>query len=210
MSKRITYGYARVSARDQNLARQFDALRRFPVEERYIYADRASGKNFDRPSYKEVIRLMRPGDVLVVKSIDRLGRSYDEIIEQWHMITKEMGCAIVVIDMPLLDTRKQAGGLTGIFIADLVLQVLSYVAQIERENIRQRQAEGIALAKARGVRFGRPAKVRPRNFRRVSCQVMQGEISRKRAASLLNVSITTFEKWMDVDQPGWRNLLKAQ
>lgn len=208
MEAGITYGYARVSARDQNLARQFEALKRFPVEERFIYSDSASGKDFDRPSYQKLMHIMRPGDVMVVKSIDRLGRNYDEIIEQWRTITKAMGCAIVVIDMPLLDTRNQAKGLTSAFIADLVLQVLSYVAQIERENIRQRQAEGIALAKARGVRFGRPAKKRPENYREVSHQVLQGKLSRKKASLLLGVSITTLEKWMDADTPGWRNLLK--
>lgn len=210
MNTGITYGYARVSARDQNLARQFEALKRFPVEERFIYSDSASGKDFNRPSYRELMRLMRPGDVMVVKSIDRLGRNYDEIIEQWRTITKGMGCAIVVIDMPLLDTRNQTQGLTSAFIADLVLQVLSYVAQIERENIKQRQAEGIALAKARGVRFGRPAKMRPGNYHDVSRQVLQGSLSRKSAALLLGVSITTLEKWMDADEPGWRELLKER
>lgn len=210
MNTGITYGYARVSARDQNLARQFEALKRFPVEERFIYSDSASGKDFDRPSYRELMRLMRPGDVMVVKSIDRLGRNYNEIIEQWRTITKGMGCAIVVIDMPLLDTRNQTQGLTSAFIADLVLQVLSYVAQIERENIKQRQAEGIALAKARGVRFGRPAKMRPENYHDVSRQVLQGSLSRKSAALLLGVSITTLEKWMDADEPSWRNLLKER
>ena len=208
MNTGITYGYARVSARDQNLARQFEALKRFPVEERCIYSDSASGKDFDRPSYRRLMRLMRPGDVMVVKSIDRLGRNYDEIIEQWRTITKGMGCAIVVLDMPLLDTRNQPQGLTSAFIADLVLQILSYVAQIERENIRQRQAEGIALAKARGVRFGRPAIERPNSYQEISQQFMRGELSRKKAAVLLDVSVTTFEKWMDADKPGWRNLLK--
>lgn len=204
-----TYGYARVSARDQNLARQYEALRRFPIEERFIYADTASGKNFDRPSYVRLMHMMQPGDVMVIKSIDRLGRNYDEIIEQWRTITKQMGCAIVVLDMPLLDTRIQADGLTGAFIADLVLQVLSYVAQIERENIRQRQAEGIALAKARGVRFGRPAIERPEIYGKVSWQVIHGELSRGEAARVSGVSVTTFEKWMDADNPGWRHLSKG-
>lgn len=209
MCKRTTYGYARVSAKDQNLARQLDALRRFPVEERFIYADSASGKDFHRPAYARLMRAMHPGDVMVVKSIDRLGRNYDEIIEQWRIITKRMGCAIVVLDMPLLDTRKQAEGLTGAFIADLVLQILSYVAQIERENIRQRQAEGIAAAKARGVRFGRPAIARPESYALVSARVVRGGLSRKEGAQMLGVSVTTLEKWLDADRPGWRHMARA-
>lgn len=209
MNKETTYGYARVSAKDQNLARQLDALRRFPVEERFIYADSASGKDFHRPAYARLMRAMRPGDVMVVKSIDRLGRNYDDIIEQWRIITKRMGCAIVVLDMPLLDTRKQAEGLTGAFIADLVLQILSYVAQIERENIKQRQAEGIAAAKARGVRFGRPAIERPESYETIGRRVVHGELSRKEGARVLGVSVTTLEKWLDADEPGWRHASKS-
>ena len=153
-----TYGYARVSAKDQHLDRQMDALRAFPVSETKIYADKASGKDFNRPAYQQLMRTMQPGDVLVVKSIDRLGRNYDEILEEWRRITKTMRCAMVVLDMPLLDTRFTKSNVTGVFIADVVLQLLSYVAQVERDSIRQRQAEGIAAAQARGVRFGRPPK----------------------------------------------------
>ena len=150
------YGYARVSSRDQNLARQYDALRKFPVEHDNIFADKASGKDFNRPNYRRLLKRLKPGDVIVIKSIDRLGRNYNEIIDEWRDITRQRQAAIVVLDMPLLDTRGTGGGITGVFIADLMLQLLSYIAQIERENIHQRQAEGIAAAQARGVRFGRP------------------------------------------------------
>ena len=200
------YGYIRVSTKEQNEDRQRVAMHEFGIADRDLYMDKQSGKDFERPNYKKLVRKLKPGDTLVIKSIDRLGRNYDEIIEQWRTITKQMGCAIVVLDMPLLDTRRQADGLTGAFIADLVLQVLSYVAQIERENIRQRQAEGIALAKARGVRFGRPAIERPKIYGKVSWQVIHGELSRGEAARASGVSVTTFEKWMDADNPGWRHL----
>ena len=153
------YGYARVSSRDQNLNRQLDALSAYGVEPANVFADRASGKDFDRPQYRELLHALASGDVLVVLSIDRLGRNYSEILEEWRRITKELGAAIVVLDMPLLDTRaRDCGGsdVTSTLIADIVLQLLSYVAQVERENIHRRQAEGIAAARARGVRFGRP------------------------------------------------------
>lgn len=194
------YGYARVSSKDQNLDRQLDALLSFPVSESDIYADKASGKSFDRPKYKQLMGTMRSGDVLVVKSIDRLGRNYDEIIEEWRRVTKHMGCAIVVLDMPLLDTRETEKNITGKFIADIALQLLSYVAQVERENIKQRQAEGIASAKARGVRFGRPPLERPKNYEVTKEAFLSGALTRKEAAQRLNVSVTTFEKWMAVDQ----------
>ena len=151
----IVYGYARVSAKDQKLRRQIDALTGFPVAEERIYADKASGKDFERPEYRKLVKRLRPGDVMVVKSIDRLGRNYDEILEQWRILTKVKRVFVVVLDMPLLDTRNDQHGITGVFLADVVLQLLSYVAQLERENIRQRQAEGIAAARARGVRFER-------------------------------------------------------
>ena len=148
------YGYARVSSRDQNLNRQLDALSAYGVEPANVFADRASGKDFDRPQYRELLHALASGDVLVVLSIDRLGRNYSEILEEWRRITKELGAAIVVLDMPLLDTRaRDCGGsdVTSTLIADIVLQLLSYVAQVERENIHRRQAEGIAAARARGV-----------------------------------------------------------
>lgn len=149
------FGYVRVSSRDQNETRQIIALESYGVPARNIFIDKQSGKDFERPKYKQVLKKLKPGDLLVIKSIDRLGRNYDEILEQWRIITKEIRADVVVLDMPLLDTRKQPSDLTGTFIADLVLQILSYVAQTEREAIRQRQAEGIAAAKARGVHFGR-------------------------------------------------------
>ena len=158
-----TYGYARVSSSDQNADRQLLALRARDVPERNIYIDRQSGRDFIRPQYAELSLRLREGDLLYVLSIDRLGRNYTEVLEQWRRLTKEIGVDIVVIDMPLLDTR-QGKDLMGTFIADLVLQILSFVAQSERESIRRRQAEGIAAAKLRGVRFGRPEAVVPDNF----------------------------------------------
>lgn len=200
MSKGKFYGYARVSSKDQNLDRQLDALAMFPVLPENIYADKTSGKDFNRPAYRQLMSVMEPGDVLVVKSIDRIGRNYDEIIDEWRNITKHMGCAIVVIDMPLLDTRESKGSVTGVFISDLVLQLLSYVAQVERDNIKQRQAEGIASAKARGVRFGRPPKKRPKCYEETKKAFLSGMLTRREAASRLRVSVTTFEKWMKADK----------
>ncbi|MEA4817224.1 MAG: recombinase family protein, partial [[Clostridium] scindens] len=156
-----TYGYVRVSTKEQNEDRQLIALQEFPVLEKCIYMDKLSGKDFNRPQYQKLLKKMRPGDLLVVKSIDRLGRNYEEILLQWRMITKEKQVDVVVLDMPLLDTRKSGNDLTGTFVADLVLQILSYVAQTERENIHQRQMEGIAAARLRGVQFGRPRKPVP-------------------------------------------------
>jgi DNA invertase Pin-like site-specific DNA recombinase len=158
-----TYGYARVSSTDQNEYRQLLALRARNVPEQNIFVDKQSGKDFLRPQYAELVLRLREGDLLYVLSIDRLGRNYEEIQDQWRFLTKEIGIDIVVIDMPLLDTR-QGKDLMGTFIADLVLQILSFVAQSERDSIRRRQAEGIAAAKARGVRFGRPEAPVPDNF----------------------------------------------
>ena len=157
------YGYVRVSTRDQNEERQLVAMREFGVEDDHIVLDKQSGKNFDRPGYQCLIKKLKPGDTLVIKSIDRLGRNYEEILEQWRLLTKERQVGIVVLDMPLLDTR-QGRDLTGTLIADIVLQLLSYVAQTERESIRQRQAEGIAEAKAKGVHFGPQPKALPDGF----------------------------------------------
>jgi DNA invertase Pin-like site-specific DNA recombinase len=195
MSGGKVYGYARVSSADQNLARQLDALLGFPVEQQFIYADKASGKDFNRPAYKNLIDVLNEGDTLVVKSIDRLGRNYQEIINEWRRITTQIKAAIVVLDMPILDTREKTNGITGVFISDLVLQLMSYVAQIERDNIKVRQAEGIAAAKARGVNCGRPSFDVPANFADVCQRFEEGEISRTEAAELLNVSISTFYRW---------------
>ena len=191
---RQTYGYIRVSTREQNEARQLDALYKAGVEEKKIYMDKQSGKDFDRKGYQRLLHRLRPGDTLFVKSIDRLGRNYNEILEQWRLITKEKNAAIVVLDMPLLDTRQDRD-LTGTLIADIVLQLLSYVAQTEREFIRQRQREGIAAAKARGVRFGREAIPVPENFLEVRARWTGGEFNSRQAAALMGVSQNTFLKW---------------
>ncbi|MEE0753103.1 recombinase family protein [Frisingicoccus sp.] len=191
----VIYGYARVSSRDQCEERQLIALMDFPVPERNIYVDKISGKDFNRPQYRKLLKKLKMGDVLVIKSIDRLGRNYEEILEQWRVITKEKKAAVVVLDMPLLDTRKTKKDLMGIFVADLVLQILSYVAQTERENIRQRQKEGIAAAKKRGVRLGRPPKEKPGSFPDVLNAWKAGKISSREAATVLGVAQNTFLRW---------------
>lgn len=191
----MNYGYARVSSRDQNEQRQLDALMSFGVEEKNIFVDKQSGKDFEREKYKKLLRKLKSGDVLIVKSIDRLGRNYDEILEQWRVLTKEKNISVVVLDMPLLDTR-QTKDLTGTLIADIVLQLLSYVAQTEREFIRQRQAEGIAAAKARGVKFGRKAITVPTEFEYYKRLWERGEISSRCAAEMLNISQSTFMRWV--------------
>ena len=188
------YGYIRVSTREQNLDRQLLALRAFGVREKQIYQEKQSGKDFERPVYQRLIKKLKPGDTLVIKSIDRLGRNYDEILEQWRILTKEKKVDIVVLDMPLLDTR-QGHDLTGMLIADIVLQLLSYVAQTEREYIRQRQAEGIAAARARGVHLGRKPKHKPENFAIVFSEWESGAISARTASKRLNVDRKTFSKW---------------
>jgi len=193
MSERL-FGYVRVSTREQNLERQLLAMREFGVEEESIYQDRQSGKDFERPAYQRLIKKLEPGDTLVIKSIDRLGRNYDEILEQWRVITKEKQTAVVVLDMPLLDTR-QGRDLTGTLIADIVLQLLSYVAQTEREFIHQRQMEGIAAAKARGTHMGRKPKEKPRNYSAVVKLWTEGELSARKAAEKLGVSPKTLAKW---------------
>lgn len=187
----MEYGYVRVSTREQNEQRQMIAMKEYGVEEARIYTDKQSGKDFARKNYKRLLRRLKSGDTLVIKSIDRLGRNYEEILEQWRFITKEKQAAIVVLDMPLLDTR-QTRDLTGTLIADLVLQLLSYVAQTERESIRQRQAEGIAAAKARGVRFGRAPKPLPENFRTVCRRWESGEITGTTAARECGMPLSTF------------------
>ncbi|MCB5713007.1 recombinase family protein [Lactonifactor longoviformis] len=190
-----TYGYVRVSTKEQNEERQMIAMREFGVPDSAIYMDKQSGKDFERPDYKRLMRRLKAGDVLVIKSIDRLGRNYDEILEQWRTITKVKHAAIVVLDMPLLDTR-QGRDFTGVLIADIVLQLLSYVAQTERENIRQRQAEGIAAAKARGVHMGRPPMKTPAGFSSAKKLYQAGGISSRQAAGQLGISSTTFLRWV--------------
>ena len=185
-------GYIRVSTREQNEARQVDALNQFGVDK--LYMDKQSGKDFARPAYRQLLADLKEGDVLVVKSIDRLGRNYEEILDQWRLITKEKQAAIVVLDMPLLDTRNSRD-LTGTLIADIVLQLLSYVAETERTFIKQRQREGIAAAKARGQRFGRPCFERGPEYPALLEQWKAGEISATEAGKRLGVSHITFLKW---------------
>ena len=192
------YGYIRVSTREQNEDRQVIAMREFGVPDGNVVTDKQSGKDFARPGYRRLLRKLKPGDTLVLKSIDRLGRNYDEILEQWRLLTKEKRVEIVVLDMPLLDTR-QGRDLMGTLIADIVLQLLSYVAQTEREFIRQRQAEGIAAAKARGVRFGRKPKKRPEEYERLRDEWRAGRISARAAARQLGVAHRTFMKWVEQD-----------
>ena len=190
----MTYGYVRVSSRDQNEERQMIAMQDFGVEKKQIYLDKQSGKDFERPQYQKLLRKIKSGDTLVIKSIDRLGRNYDEILVQWRAITKQKKAAVVVLDMPLLDTRQNRD-LTGTLIADIVLQLLSYVAQTEREFIKQRQKEGIAAAKARGVRFGRAPMEHPADYDKVYAVWKQGDISAREAGRRLNISYKTFLRW---------------
>ena len=191
----MEYGYIRVSTKEQNEQRQLIAMQTFGISQRQIYMDRQSGKDFDRRNYKRLVRKLKKGDTLVVKSIDRLGRNYNEILEQWRIITKEKQAAIVVLDMPLLNTR-QSRDLTGTLIADIVLQLLSYVAQTEREFIRQRQAEGIAAAKQRGIKFGRKPLPRPEAFPTLKAQWERREISARSAANQLGITHSTFLRWV--------------
>lgn len=185
------YGYIRVSSCDQNEARQMIALKEIGLEEKNIYMDRQSGKDFDRPQYQKLVKRLRTGDLLYIKSIDRLGRNYGEILEQWRFITKGKGVDIIVLDMPLLDTRR-GKDLVGTFLSDIVLQILSFVAENERDNIRQRQSEGIAAAKARGIRFGRPPIPLPDNFREVHRAWRGKEITLRQAAEMCGMPKDTF------------------
>ena len=199
MSK--NYGYARVSSKGQHEDRQVTAFLEEGVAQCDIFVDKQSGKDFDRPKYRRLLKKLEPGDTLFVKSIDRLGRNYEEIIEQWRHIAKEQGVFIVVLDMPLLDTRQKDRDLTGTFIADLILQILSYVAQQERDFIRRRQEEGIAAAKARGVKFGRPPSERPPEFSTLCEQWLKSEISARSAAKTLGIHHRTFKLWATEKDP---------
>lgn len=190
------YGYVRVSTKEQNIDRQMTAMDEVGICKSNIYIDKLSGKDFNRPQYQKLIKKIRSGDVIFIKSIDRLGRDYDEIIEQWRYITKTKDADIVVIDFPLLDTRNTINEVTGKFISDMVLQILSYVAQVERENIKQRQAEGIREAKIKGVKFGRPKLELPDNFEQVYDMWKRKEVSLRAAAKLLNTNPTTLSRWI--------------
>ena len=185
------YGYIRVSSKDQNEDRQLIALNEVGVERKNVYLDKKSGKEFDRPQYKKLLRKLKKDDLLYIKSIDRLGRNYEEILQQWRILTKEKGIDIVVLDMPLLDTRR-GKDLMGTFLSDIVLQVLSFVAENERTNIKQRQAEGIAAAKAKGVKFGRPPLPLPDNFYAVHKAWRSKKLTLKEAANACNMPVGTF------------------
>lgn len=188
------YGYVRVSSRDQNEDRQLIAMKEKGVPANAVFIDKQSGKDFDRPEYQRMLRRLKNGDTLVIKSIDRLGRNYDGILEQWRELSKR-GVGIVVLDMPILDTSKDRD-LTGRLISDIVLQLLSYVAQTERDFIKQRQAEGIAAAKARGVKFGPPPILKPALFESVKAAYLKGAVTSREAGGILHVSHTTFLRWM--------------
>ena len=192
----MKYGYIRVSTKEQNIDRQLTAILKEGIEVNKIYVDKASGKNFNRRKYKKLIKRLKEGDEIYIKSIDRLGRNYDEIINEWNLITKIKNAEIIVLDFPLLDTRAKVNDLTGKFIADIVLQILSYVAQVERENTHQRQMEGIEEAKKRGVRFGRIKKTIPKEFYGMAEKWCRNEISLREAAKQLDISHTTFAKWL--------------
>ena len=194
----MVYGYVRVSTKEQNEARQLIALHEFGIRDGDIYIDKQSGSDFERKNYRWLMKKLKVDDVMVIKSIDRLGRNYDEILEQWRIITKEKQAAIVVLDMPLLDTRR-ARDLTGTLIADIVLQLLSYVAQTERDFIKQRQAEGIIAAKQRGVQFGRRPKARPAEYEGVKSLWTEGRISAREAARRLEITHRTFINWARAD-----------
>ena len=185
------YGYIRVSSKDQNEDRQLIALNEVGVERKNVYLDKKSGKDFDRPQYKKLLRKLKKDDLLYIKSIDRLGRNYEEILQQWRVLTKEKGIDIVVLDMPLLDTRR-GKDLMGTFLSDIVLQVLSFVAENERTNIKQRQAEGIAAAKSKGVKFGRPPLPLPDNFYEVHKAWRSKKLTLKEAANACNMPVGTF------------------
>jgi len=186
------YAYIRVSTKEQNIERQLIALEPYNIPKKNIYTDWQSGKDFDRPAYQKLMKRLRKGDLVIVKSIDRLGRNYNDILLQWQFITKEIGADILVLDMELLDTREKDGNLTGTLIADLVLQIFAYVAQTEREFIHQRQAEGIAAAKANGKKLGPKYLPVPDGFDEICDQCIKGEISTREAAEVLGMSHTTF------------------
>ena len=186
-----TYGYIRVSSKDQSGDRQLIAMRELSVAEKNIFMDKQSGKDFRRPQYQGMVKKLKPDDLVYVKSIDRLGRNYEEILEQWRILTREKGVDIAVLDMPLLDTRR-GKDLMGTFLSDIVLQVLSFVAENERTSIRQRQAEGIAAARARGVRFGRPSRPLPENFPQIHRDWRDKKLTLREAADACAMPVGTF------------------
>ncbi len=190
------YAYIRVSSKDQNIARQVEAMKSIGILEQDMFVDKQSGKDFYREQYQLLLKQLQSGDELYIKSIDRLGRDYDEIQEQWRYLTKKINIDIIVLDFPLLNTRNQVNGITGKFIADLVLQILSYVAQVERENTKQRQAEGIRIAKEKGIKFGRPPIPIPEKFEEIYKLWKANKISKRKAAKMLNTNHNTFSNWI--------------
>ena len=194
MMKRNTYGYIRVSSKDQHVDRQKIALTEYGIPERDLFTDKQSGKDFERPQYKKMLRRIKAGDCVVVTSLDRLGRDYRETLEQWNLITHKKSADIIVLDMPLLNTREAPHNLTGRFLADIVLQIMSYVAETERHNIRRRQAEGIAAARAKGVKIGRPRKPVPENIREIAEMIGRKEISYREAAQKYHVNYSWLYK----------------
>lgn len=186
------YGYIRVSTKEQKPDRQYASMEKYQIDRSNIYMDKMSGKNFERPAYQQMLARLQKGDLVIIKSIDRLGRNYNEILEQWRIITKVIGVDIEVIDMPLLNTASGRDGLTGVFLSDMVLQILAYFAETERNFIRQRQAEGIAAAKAKGVKFGNRRMQDPEEFEYYYQEWKQGRISLRKAAEKMGISHSTF------------------
>lgn len=191
----MKYAYVRVSSVTQNIDRQMEEMYKLGINKKNIYIDKQSGKDFNRPKYQKLKRKIKKGDLLVIKSIDRLGRNYDMIIQEWSDLTKIIECDILVVDMPLLDTRTEGKNLVGKFISDIVLQILSFVAQNERENIRQRQAEGIRIAKEKGIHMGRPKYILPDNFDKIVKEYHNGKITYQEAMEVLNMTKGTFFKY---------------
>ena len=190
------YAYIRVSSKDQNVSRQIEAMHDIGIIDKNMFIDKQSGKNFNREQYQLLLKKLKKGDELYVKSIDRFERDYDEIQEQWRYLTRKIFVDIVVLDFPLLDTRNRVNGITGKFISDLVLQILSYVAQVERENTKQRQAEGIRIAKERGIRLGRPPKSIPEEFKEIYSLWKDNKISKRKGALMLHTNHNTFSSWI--------------
>ena len=188
----MIYAYIRVSTKHQNIDRQYEEIKALDIDDKFIYIDRESGKDFDRTKYQKLIKKLKKDDLLIIKSIDRLGRNYHMILEEWSRITKTIGADIKVLDMPLLDTRIEGKNLVGKFISDIVLQVLSFVAENERTNIRQRQAEGIRIAKEKGVKFGRPKTILPPNTNEILDKYINKELTNIKAANLIGISRGTF------------------
>ena len=191
----MKYGYVRVSSITQNIDRQMEEMYKLGISKNNIYIDKQSGKDFNRINYQKMKKKLKKNDLLIIKSIDRLGRNYDMIIKEWSTLTKEIKCDIFVIDFPLLDTRVESENLVGKFISDIVLQVLSFIAQNERENIRQRQAEGIRIAKEKGIHLGRPKMILPDNFEEIVCKYKRKELTNVEAAKFLKMSRGTFLKY---------------